>query len=194
METTPRFPRWLRLVHLLLVVAIAAALISGQFADDYRRAAHIGFDLHLSIGIGAACVVALRWLLALVGPPPAAFTAWQRPLLDPRDWLGRVRRTLANAGALEPPHAGLGGLVQFLMLASVGAMSATGLGLAVMIEPGSRAAGLGRALKEVHEAFQPVILGLLALHVGAAVVHQCLRGHPILTQMFRFGRARGPEE
>lgn len=194
MDVDERYPRWLRLVHLLVAVATVTALLTGQFADDYRRASHTGFDVHLIAGICAACVVGLRWALGVLGPMPASLASWERPLLDPRDWWRRVLKAVAGGAALEAPHSGLGGLVQFLMLVCVGAMAATGLGLAFLVEPGQRAAGLARALKEVHEAVQPAILGLLVLHVSAAAYHQFVRGHALLTGMFGFGRGKRPAQ
>jgi hypothetical protein len=64
------------------------------------------------------------------------------------------------------------GLAAFLWMAAGGAA------LFAYLEPGARATGWVRAVKELHEAGEPVVIAYLALHVGAVVAHS-LAGHPV---------------
>ena len=60
MSAVFRYDAATRLIHLLLALLGIAALVSGQFAGDYRRPVHTGFDIHRWIGIAMALVVAVR--------------------------------------------------------------------------------------------------------------------------------------
>jgi len=54
-----------RLIHFLLAVLGVAAVVSGQFAGDYRRLSHLGFDLH-------------KWLGAVLANALAGRPLWRR--------------------------------------------------------------------------------------------------------------------
>lgn len=152
--TTQRYDFPTRLIHFLLAALGVAALLSGQFADDYRRAAHPGFDIHREIGRAMAVALTAR-------------LAWQ----DLRD-LARLRLP-SNAG-----HAGLAGLVQSLGLLAFLWMAVTGAVLYAYLEPGARVSGWLRSAKELHEGAQAVVLTYLVLHVGAVLPH-AIAGEPL---------------
>jgi cytochrome b len=168
-----------RLIHLLLALAAIAALVSGQLAGDYRDAAHRGFDIHRWIGLGAAAALALRLAWGFFGPAAGRFSTWL-PITAAR--VALVREDLAGMARLRLPmregHEGIAGLVQVIGLLAFAWLAASGLIMFFYLEPGTRAAGWLRAVKELHEAGQPVLLAYLVLHAGAVTAHS-LAGHPV---------------
>jgi cytochrome b len=145
-----------RLIHFLLAALGVAALVSGQFAGDYRRPAHPGFDIHREIGLATAVAIALRLAWGLVTQGEARFSRW----------VPSTRERLRLAG-----HAGLAGLVQALGLLAFLWMAATGSVLYMFLEAGARVSGWLGAVRELHEGGQAAVLTYLFLHVGAVIAH-----------------------
>lgn len=182
-----RYDAGTRLIHLALVVLGIAALVSGQFAEDYRRASHAGFDLHRWIGLGMALALATRFAWGLVGPKEMRFASWV-PVTRSR--LRAVGEDLATLLRLRLPeragHDGLAGLVQAIGLLGFAWMAITGAILFGYLEGGTRASGWLRAVKELHEGGQAVVLAYLAVHAGAVLVH-ALAGDPVWRRMLPWG-------
>lgn len=172
-----------RLMHFALAVLGIAAIVSGQFAGDYKREIHLGFTLHGWIGLGMAAAIGCRILWGLIGPRDMRFAGWL-PVTAAR--LRLIGADLAALARLELPerekHLGLSGLVQAIGLLAFAFSAVTGVLLYVYLEPGSRAAGGVRIVKELHEGAQAVLLAYLALHVGAVLVHS-LAGRPLWRRM-----------
>ena len=172
-----------RLIHAALVLLGIAALVSGQFAEDYRRELHTGFNIHRWIGLGMALAVALRLAWGFVGPQQVRFVTWV-PLTRAR--LMVVAEDLAMLARLRLPvhegHDGLSGLVQAIGLAAFAWMALTGAILFGYLEPATRATGWVRAVKELHEGGQVVALVYIGLHAGAVLVHW-LAGDPVWRRM-----------
>jgi cytochrome b len=183
--TPARYDAPTRLIHFLLAALGVAAIVSGQFAGDYRRAVHSGFDLHQWIGIamGAALLARIAW--GLVGPREVRFSAWL-PVTSRRLKLAAddVRELLRfRLPAHEAGHEGLAGVVQAAGLLAFAWMAASGALLFAWLEPGARASGAARVVKELHEGGQVAVLAYLALHVGA-VLANALAGRPLWRRMF----------
>ena len=173
-----------RLIHLALVVCGIAALVSGQFAGDYRKPEHTGFSIHEWCGIAMAVAVGLRWLWGVAGPRVQRFSTWF-PLTRTRlaaAWQDINALTRFKL-PVRPQHQGLAGLVQAAGLCAFAWMAVTGTLLFVWLEPGARAVGGVRLIKSLHEAGQVVLLTYLALHVGAVILH-ALTGHDLWRRMF----------
>jgi cytochrome b len=183
-----RYDAATRLIHFALVLFGIAALVSGQFAGDYRREIHTGFDIHRWIGLGMALAVAVRFAWGFVGPKEARFSAW---LPVTRARLAIVGQDLAALAQLRLPahagHEGLSGLVQAIGLAAFAWMTVTGAILFGYLEPAARAAGWLRALKELHEGGQVVALVYIAVHAGAVLAHS-LAGDPVWRRMLPWGK------
>jgi cytochrome b561 len=178
-----------RLIHLLLALLGIAAVVSGQFAGDYFKRPHFGFDIHQWIGLATACALLLRLAWGLAGPAAMCFSRW---LPVTRARLELAWRDLAGLARLRLPehdegHAGLAGVVQAVGLAAFLWMAVTGALLFAFLDPGVRSAGWLRAVKELHEGGEPVVLGYLALHVGAVIAHS-LTGRPLWRRMFSLRR------
>jgi cytochrome b len=177
-----------RLIHLALAVLGVAALVSGQFAGDYRRSEHPGFTIHSWLGIGMSVALSLRILWGILGPRATRFVEWV-PVTRMRFAL--VWRDLAELARFDIPkratHEGLAGLVQAIGLLAFVWMAVTGVILFVWLEPGARATGWLRLIKELHEGGQVAAFAYLALHVGAVVVH-AFTGHNVWRRMFFLAR------
>ena len=185
-----RYPATLRLIHLALAILCLAAWGTGQFADDYKRADHLGFSIHEIVGIGFTTALAIRILIGLSGPARGRFSTWfpfarenLRLVID--DLKGLVQLRFPE----REPHQGLAGLVQFLGLLAFALIASTGTLIAIYLEPGTRATGWLHSAKEIHEAAQVLIPIYLGLHVGGALVHALLGQH-LWREMFFIGKSR----
>jgi len=178
-----------RAIHLALALLGIAALVSGQFADDYRDASHPGFSVHRWLGIGMGAALLVRFLWGFAGPRGLRFSQWL-PVTKAR--FAIVLQDIALLRRLRLPereaHEGLAGLVQAVGLLAFLWMAATGTVLFAYLESGVRATGWLHAVKEGHEGGQSVLLVYLSLHLGAVVVHS-LAGRPIWRRM-AFGALR----
>jgi len=185
-----RYPASLRFIHLALASLCLVAWGSGQFADDYKRAVHVGFSIHETVGIAFTAVLASRILLGFLGSAGARFSAW---FPFRKENLRLVMEDLGNLVRLRfperAPHEGLAGLVQFLGLLVFVMIAATGTVMAFYLEPGTDARGWLRSVKEIHEAAQLLIPVYLGLHVGGTLLH-ALVGQPLWREMFFVGKSR----
>ena len=191
MTTAPYdFPT--RLIHFLLAALGVAALVSGQFAGDYRRAAHPGFDIHREIGLAMAVAIAVRLAWGLVAPGEARFSLW---VPFTRERLRLARQDMRDLARLRLPsnagHAGLAGVVQSLGLLAFLWMAVTGAALYAYLEPGARVSGWLRAVKELHEGGQAVVLAYLVVHVGAVLAH-AIAGEPLWRRIAPWPARRVP--
>ena len=102
-----------RSIHLAMVVCGMAALMSGQFAGDYKSADHGGFVIHRWCGIAMALVMLVYVARGLSGAAAQRFSSWipfnRRRLQSVwQDVLTLTRLQLPE----RPLHGGLAGLVQ----------------------------------------------------------------------------------
>ena len=183
MDAVSPYDAGTRHLHLLLALFGVAALVSGQFADDYRRAVHTGFDIHRWIGLGMAVALGPRIVWGFVGPAAVRFASWM-PFTRHR--LALVFQDLKSLLALRLPvreeHEGLAGLIQAIGLAAFAWMAASGAVMFAYLEPGTRATGWLHTVKELHEGGQPVAIAYVAIHVGAVLLHSAA-GHPVWHRM-----------
>lgn len=80
---------------------------------------------------------------------------------------------------------GLAGLVQFFGILVFSWLATTGTLMYFFIEPGSKAQGFVRAVKEAHEVGTALIPVYLALHIGAVLAHS-LTGQHVWKEIFFF--------
>jgi cytochrome b len=183
MDAVSPYDAGTRHIHMLLALLGVAALVSGQFADDYRRALHAGFDVHRWVGLGAAVSVLIRILWGFAGPQAVRFSRWV-PLTAAR--LRLCRDDLVAMARVRLPlraeHEGLAALIQTIGLAAFAWMGVTGTLMWLTLKPGTRATGWIAAVKELHEGGQVVAIAYVAIHVIAVLVHS-LAGHPVWRRM-----------
>jgi len=173
-----------RLLHLGLAVFGIAAWLTGDWADSYKHAEHLGFDIHRWTGVGLSICLALRLVYGVVGPREIRFTQWlpytpERIRLAWQDVLDILHGRLPQ----RPSHQGLSGLVQAYGLAVFAWMAVTGSLLFVLLEPGREASAPLEWLMELHEVGESLIPIYLAIHIAAVVVHALL-GHDNWRRMF----------
>jgi len=182
-----------RAIHFALAAFGIAAVVSGQFAGDYRHPVHPGFSVHRWIGIGMGAALLARMLWGITGPVALRFSQWLPPS---REKLSVAFQDVVLLARLQLPerdaHEGFAGLVQIAGLLAFLWMAITGAILFAFLDPGARTTGWLHAVKELHEGGQAAVLAYLALHVGAVVLHS-LMGKPIWRRM-AFGALRGNTE
>jgi len=165
----PTFKVWdlpVRLLHWLLVAAIAVAFLSAE--DDSPLSA-----LHVAAGWMAAVLVAFRLAWGLVGGEHARFTAFVRPAKA----LAHLRHLATGRAERSVGHNPAGGLAILLLIAGVAGVAATGW-LALQGGEG-----------DLHEAFAWGLLGLVGVHVGAVIATSVLSGENLARAMVT-GRKR----
>jgi cytochrome b len=161
-----------RLIHLGLAVLGIAALVSGLFAGDYKRMAHLGFSCHRWLGISLSLLVFYRVWLGFYGRQETLFREWvpytpERLRWVMEDLVGLLRLKLPD----RPTHGGLAGVVQTFGLAVFSWMAATGTLMFFFLEPGHKARGPMHLVKELHEACLWLMVIFLAIHVAAVILH-----------------------
>ena len=177
-----------RVLHLGLAVFGTAAWWLGDDADDYHKAVHDGYTLHMCAGLGFSLFLALRIGYGVFGPAEQRFA----------NWMPFTRERLAAAWAdirglcqrrLPPPlsHRGLSGAIQGIGLVLFTWQGASGSLMSLTLTPGERATGWVHDIKEVHGLGGNWIPAYLALHVGAMLLHS-FAGHPIWKKMIFVGK------
>ena len=169
-----------RLAHWGLVVAV-----SGSFASHYAGAS--AFPWHVRFGYATLCLAVFRIVWGFVGPRYARFRSFLR---GPFDWTFATRA--GDAGAALTP---LGGLMALALLALLLGQALSGLfANDEILEAGPLSGWAGRslsnALSSCHELVSSVLIGALALHLGAALFYRFVRRDDRITPLIT-GYRRG---
>lgn len=162
-----------RVFHLGLVVFGVAAWWLGEDADDYHRADHSGYTLHMYVGLAFTAFLLLRLIWGFVGPRELRFSAWLPYTRERLAYVKEDLRTLARFKLPEPvTHRGFNALVQGLGIILFTWQGASGALMSLLITPGEKTHGWLSVMREVHQEWGAIwIPTYLALHVGAAVLH-----------------------
>ena len=159
-------------LHAGITIFGLAAWLTGDWAGDYKRLSHPGFSLHRGLGICLAVLILVRLLYGVLGP--AQFRWGCLIPLDLQAWLASVLADLQSLFRLELPDRprfwGFKGLVQFFGLLVFSWMALTGSLLFTYLEPGRKAHGLLRVIKEMHEIGETLIPIFLALHLTGVLL------------------------
>ena len=173
----------LRLIHLGIMIFALSAWLTGEWGEDYKKGAHLGFTLHKWLGMGLTLPLVLRLLYGMIGPADLRFSRWV-PWTGER--LQHAWRGVKGVLLLNPPdrtaHLGMAGIIQAAGIALFAWMAATGSILFLFLEPGRRASGPLRGVMELHEAGEGLIPAYLIVHVGAVTIH-ALFGRQIWRKM-----------
>jgi cytochrome b len=173
-----------RILHLGLAVFGVLALITGDFADDYKKLDGLGFFFHSWTGIGVAIFICLRIMYGIMGPIQVRFTNWvpyskERFKLVLEDIAGLLQFRLPE----RQPREGLAALVEIFGLLLFLFLAVTGLLLFLSIQPGREAQGIAHFIKELHEVGETLLPLFLIVHGGAVILHG-LTGNPLWRKMF----------
>jgi len=160
------------LLHTGITIFGLTAWLTGDWAGDYKRLSHPGFSLHRGLGICLAGFILVRLLYGVLGP--VQFRWGSLIPLDFRAWLGSAVEDLQSLLRLELPDRprfwGLKGMVQLFGLLVFSWMALTGSLLFTYLEPGRKAHGLLRVIKEMHEIGEILIPIFLALHLTGVLL------------------------
>ncbi len=159
--TQPRYGTTAKFFHWIIVALIAVQLPLGWLMPDIRRGMSPGsaMSLHISIGITILALIVLRFLWRLTHPvaPESYLPAWQRVSSEWVHWLLYLAVLLTTLTGW------------FFESARGWSISLYGvLPLPRLVGEGSP---FGHSIGELHQTLVWALVGLLSLHILAALVH-----------------------
>jgi len=99
-----------RVIHFGIMVLALAAYVTGDGADDYKKAEYSGYTLHMWLGMGVSIFILFRIAYGLIGPKSARFSSWVP--------YTKERLRLASEGVMSlfflEPGQRAGGLIHFV--------------------------------------------------------------------------------
>jgi cytochrome b561 len=150
-----------KVFHWLTAGLLAVQLPLGWLMPDIRRGMNPGaaMSLHISIGVAILLLVGLRLLWRLTHPvaPESQLPAWQRIGSELVHWLLYLAVVLTT--------------ITGWFFASARGWSITLFGLVPLPRLVAQGSALGRSLGGLHETLTWILLGLIGIHVVAALVH-----------------------
>lgn len=163
----------LRLCHWLLAAAVAVAFVTAQVGGN-------AMPWHGRAGLFALGLVVFRLLWGFIGSHYARFTSFVRGPVAIRAYLRGEWQGLG--------HNPLGALSVLALLSIVGALAATGLFANDDIAfQGYLYPLVGAELSErvtgIHKLFEPLLILLVAAHVGAIAFYARVKKHNLLLPM-----------
>jgi cytochrome b len=173
-----------RLFHWTLVILILLQYLSGKFEL-------LPMEWHFWLGYVTLALVVFRVLWGFAGSQTSRFAAFVR---GPRAVLHYARETAAGRHVDVVGHNPLGGWSVLLLLASILVQSVTGLFSSDdLTETGPLAGRVSEAtvkwMTHLHHLNQSVLLLLIALHVGAVLLHWVIRRDNLIAAMIH-GKSR----
>lgn len=189
------YDRFTRLLHVFLAAGIVAQLLVSEWMHHPRpeKPGNFLYDVHQYLGLTLLSLLILHWLWSFVRSGVV-------PLAQVFPWFSRDRRSALWADIrlyarhmlkLKLPDASvpspLAGAIQGVGLVVASIMALTGTLIYFNVGDNWSFAPWLDFVKEIHEFLGPVMWGYLAVHAGAAVVHQ-LFGHRLITDMFNLRR------
>jgi cytochrome b len=185
-----------RLFHWVLVGLIATSWVTAQIGGN-------AMQIHQWSGMSILTLVLFRVAWGFVGSTRARFSDFVR---GPRAAFAYVRGLLRGAAAFYPGHNPLGGWMVLVLLASLLLQAGTGLFANddIMIE-GPLARHISKETSDwltgIHHLNFAVLLGLIAVHVAAALFYLLVKrdnlvlplitGRKPMTEGRRFDPPRG---
>ncbi|WP_340149423.1 cytochrome b/b6 domain-containing protein [uncultured Sneathiella sp.] len=191
------YDRFSRLLHLLFAVGITAQLLVSNVMEepDDGYPGDFFYEIHERIGVSILALLVIYWLWSLLrrGPLrlghlfPWLSAAGRRALIeDIRRYISAIL-TVTLPGTKEPSP--LAGAIQGLGLLVATGMAASGSVIFFFAPETGELRGALHEVEDIHEAFGVLMWTYLALHVGAALLHEIF-GQRILFQMFSFRKKR----
>jgi cytochrome b561 len=183
-----------RVMHVLVAAAIVLQLANSQLmrvprpGRSWSSTEAAAFAMHEYVGLASMAIVALFWLWMLVRRRETSLGLlfpWfsRRRLAGLQEDVEQHVRFALRFTLPEPEHStALSSAIQGIGLVLVLVVAATGTVGYFVWTKGTAMTGLAGVAFWVHGTLANVVWGYLALHVGAAVLHELL-GHRILYQM-----------
>lgn len=165
----------LRLFHWLLAACVGGAIVTAKIGGTWMI-------WHERLGTTVLALLVFRLVWGIVGPRHARFASFVR---GPRAVLAWLRHP---PQAPAPGHNPLGALSVLAMLLALGLQATTGLFANDDIAfEGPLAASVSNATSSLltgwHRLNEPVVLGLIALHLAAIVWYRVRRGKNLVGTM-----------
>ncbi len=192
MDKPDRYSTVAIVLHWLIALAIVALLVIGIVMTSLPPSTTMFklFQLHKSLGITvlALSVLRLAWRLTHRPPPlPADTKKWEAFAAHATHWLFYALMigmpltgwAMVSASPMNLPTV-LYGVVPLPHLPVLGTLE--------------NKKPVEDAFRAVHDTGAWVVIALLALHVGAALMHQFIRRDEVLHRMLPFIRTRKPRE
>lgn len=182
MVEAPGYGAIAKTLHWLIVALLISQYALGWIMPHVRRnTLPVGLIFwHVSIGMLILVVLALRlvWRLARPVPLPGGMPLWQH-------WAARVSHELLYAALLLQLMLGWAN-------ASARGWKVDIFGAAPMPWIVPAASSFGMAAGDIHDDFAFVLLGLITLHVAAALYHHVVLRDNVLRRMLPRASAEGP--
>jgi len=184
------YDRLTRFLHLLIAcgITIQMALSLVMIHPKPDREANFFYEIHEILGVALLGVLVAHWAWSMVrrGTTPAGhlFPWFSRKRLqaikvDARSYVEHLIRFSLPAAAAPSP---LAGAIQGIGLLIATLLASSGVIIFTYAIEGQKMVGWLHMVKEVHEAFAPILWGYLVLHVGVVMLHQ-LAGHGVVEPM-----------
>ncbi len=164
-----------RIFHWGFVIAISGAYISGERGHTVW---------HEWFGLSALGLLIFRLIWGFIGPTPARFSQF---LYAPRVIINYAHNFIKRMGQDYHGHNPLGGLAVIAMLGLMALMVITGLFNSDDILYEAPLARIWPAFislaGSLHATFHSAIIPLIALHIGAIIMHRVWLGEKLLQRM-----------
>lgn len=164
-----------RVFHWLLVLCFAGAWLTSE-SERLQM-------IHYAFGYSAVALVLFRLVWGFVGTKYARFTQFLR---GPNEMAGHIKSVLSSHQHSSPGHNPVGGIVMVGLMLIILLIGLTGYwGVKEF---------LGDFMSEAHEAIASLALGLVIIHIAAAVIMSLLQKENLIRAMVN-GKKQGlPEQ
>lgn len=160
-----------RVFHWLLVLCFAGAWLTSE-SERLQM-------IHYAFGYSACALVLFRLVWGLIGTKYARFSQF---IKAPSEIIGHLKGLLSGHEHSSPGHNPVGGLVMLGLMLAILVIGLTGyFGIKEF---------LGNLMSEAHEAIASLTLGLVIIHVVAAIVMSLLQKENLVKAMVD-GRKKG---
>ncbi len=164
-----------QVLHWAVVALVGVAWLLGTFDDVFPRGAARAAVLfiHISLGLGVAVFIAMRFAWRIADPPPPPES------IAPGGWADRAARFThwaLYALLIAVPAAGI-----VLQFARGDALPV--FGLTEIATPWPRDRAFARTVKEIHEVLANSLAIMAGLHAAAALVHHWILRDRTLLRM-----------
>lgn len=164
-----------RVFHWLLVLCFAGAWLTSE-SERLQM-------IHYAFGYSAVALVLFRLVWGFVGTKYARFTQFLR---GPNEMAGHIKSVLSSHQHSSPGHNPVGGIVMVGLMLIMLLIGLTGYW--------SVKDFLGDFISEAHEAIASLALGLVIIHIAAAVIMSLLQKENLIRAMVN-GKKQGlPEQ
>lgn len=161
-----------RIFHWLLVICFTGAWLSSE-SERFQM-------IHYAFGYSAIALVVFRLVWGFIGTKYARFSDF---IKGPQEILTHVKAVAEGRHQNTPGHNPVGGIVMVGLMFVILLIGLTGYW--------SVKEFLGDMMSEAHEAIASFALGLVLIHIGAALIMSLLQKENLVRAMVH-GKKNGP--